>query len=220
MRTRCSLIALCCLFVVAAKMADAEIYGNITPLDTFADVKAKLPGATYEQLHPAWAQEADILYSVSGHGLSGTIVIKFHDQRPFLRKKLLENSGSSDKSALEKLVEGTDEASLNVEWVRWIPVAPIPLQRLVSKYGKPDKSGFADDDLQPYRDWKTGVTAYLSDDEKSVLRLDFSFNAKEIRDAYQSRYGFVPDFLGARAETKTSASAAVKPKRTKKKSPA
>jgi hypothetical protein len=206
-------------FCLGTSPACAEIYKDIRPLDTLADIKAKLPGATYERLHPAWAQEWDTLYSVSGQGLSGTIVVKFHDDRPSFRKKLQEGIDAEHKDVVEKLANASDEDALSVDWVRWIPVAPIPLPRFVSKYGKPDTSAFSDEDLQPYRVWKKGVTAFLADDEKSVVRVDYFFTRDELRQEYKSKYGLVPDFLSQEQEDKSAGRATAKvPKKAKRKS--
>lgn len=205
-------------FWVGSVAASAETYKDIKPLDTLADIKAKLPGAKYERLHPAWAQEWETLYTVSGEGLSGTIVVKFQDSRPYFRKKLQENSEAEHKDVVEKLANASDDEALSVEWVRWIPVAPIPLQRFILKYGKPDNKGFADENLQPYQEWKKGLTAYLSDDEKSVVRVDFFFTPEELRQDYLSRYGFVPDFLKQEESGKKVTGKSAKPPKKSKKS--
>jgi hypothetical protein len=183
-----------CLGLVGSQ-AKAEIYKDISPLDTLADIKRKFPGADYSPLKPAWAQEWDAMYSVSGRGLSGKIIVKFYDSRPEFKKALQDYPESKDKETFQRLATASDEEALSVEWVRWVPDIPIPLQRFVSKYGKPAGSGFSDDDLQPYRAWSTGIAAYLSDDEKNVISVEFTFTKEERRKAYQAKYGFVPDFL-------------------------
>lgn len=174
----------------------AEIYRGIGPLDTLADVKAKFPGAKYERFQPAWAQPGDALYEVSGPGLSGTIIIKFQDLRPFFKQALATQLSQEDRKIYEDLAGRSEEVSLSVEWVRWIPAEPIPLQRFVSKYGKPDASGYTDSELEPYREWTTrGIVAFLSSSELLVVRVDFAFTVAERRQTYQEKYGFVPDYL-------------------------
>src|SRR6185312_12360749 len=188
------LCASLCLWFGGAGV-DAEVYQKIGPLDTLADIKLRFPSADYKQLKPAWAQEWDVMYSVSGEGLSGQIIVKFNDGRPSYKKMLQDDPESKNKEMLEKLATETNEEALSVEWVRWVPSSPIPLQRFISKYGKPTNSGFSDEDLQPYRNWSKGLTAYLSDDEKAVLHVDFTFTREERRKAFQEKYGFVPDSL-------------------------
>lgn len=187
---------LCSLIMIVALAASAEIYGGIGPLDTLGNVKTKYPGATYERLKPAWGQPEDALYAVKGQGISGSIVINFYDSRPIFRQLLATATSAEDKKMFNELARQSDEEAFSVEWVRWMPDSPISLQRFISKYGDPDQRGFADDDMQPYRFWKTkGLTAYLSDSEAFVVRVDFHFTEEERRQAYQARYGFVPDFL-------------------------
>jgi hypothetical protein len=85
---------------------------------------------------------------------------------------------------------------LTVDWVRWVPPSPFPLQRLIAKYGKPENSGFRDDNFKPYRAWKNkGLTAYLTDDEKDVESIDFNFTADDFRNAYIRRGQPIPDLL-------------------------
>lgn len=192
---RVSLIALLCMMAQRG-VVWGEICQGIGPLDKMADIKARLPGATYERIHPAWAQEEDALFGISGEGLSGTIIVKFFDTRPFFRRELGKDIDSNLRKTYEALASKPEEEAMSVEWVRWIPDAPIPLQRFVSKYGKPERSGFSDDDLQPYREWiGRGLAVMLSDDEKRVLRVDYRFTLEEQRHAYKSKYGFVPTYL-------------------------
>ncbi len=196
---------------VLLSSAVAETYQGIGPWDTLGDVKARFPKAKFEKSSPAWAQSTDVMYQVSGRGMSGTIVVNFFDPRPRWKKSLEEfiswedleqtqapSSGfdpakleSARQEAIqkkieswEKLIEQPDDEALTVEWVRWVPFLPFPLQRLIAKYGKPEKAGFSDDDFQPYRAWtKKGVVAYLTDDEKKVERIDFNFTPEECRRA-------------------------------------
>ena len=181
------------MFLGSAISGRAESYKGIGPFDTLADVKRRLPGATYERLKPAWAQPDDALYSVSGVGLSGTIIIKFEDYRPVFRQKLEAEKDPEIRKQYERLLKESDEEAFTVEWVRWVPDDPIPLQRFISKYGQPEKSGFSDDDLQPYRLWVSkGLAAYLSDGETFVLRVDYEFTPEEMGQAYEAKWGPIP----------------------------
>jgi hypothetical protein len=180
------------LFLVSfscIQAAHAEIYQGIGPLDTMADLKAKYPHATFEQLHPAWAQEQDVMYKITGQGLSGLIIIKFVDHRPDYRHRSLVTQDEPTIKFLTYLMNMSDDESLDVEWVRWIPEAPVPLQRLVAKYGPPQEKGFRQEDLQPYRRWaKKGLAAFLSDDEKAVLRIDYEFTPDEYCATWHAKY--------------------------------
>jgi hypothetical protein len=199
-RTRSIRIAVCrrigsfavswlAFFLLSAGFAWAETYGGIGAKDTLGDIRQRFPGATFERLNPAWAQAGDVLYSVTGAGLSGSIVVKFFDVRSeheiqtyaAARLRGLSNSGAEMLAAQQsRLKLLSDDEALVVEWVRWVPDRPIPLQRFIAKYGPPTRSDFAKDNLQPYRDWtEQGLTAYLDDAEKSVVRVDYAFTDKE-----------------------------------------
>jgi hypothetical protein len=78
--------------------------------------------------------------------------------------------------------------SVSIQWVRWAPDSPIPITRLIAKYGKPEKSDFNSDDFKPYKSWPTrGITAYTSDDGKRVHRIDFNFTEKDYKAAFDSQ---------------------------------
>ncbi|MFZ6747281.1 hypothetical protein ACO0LC_29065, partial [Undibacterium sp. JH2W] len=69
-----------------------------------------------------------------------------------------------------------------------VPSIPIPLQRVISKYGKSEKSGFRDDNFQPYLSWaKKGIYATLSDDEKFVIDIQFSPTEEERNIAFSKK---------------------------------
>lgn len=179
--------------------AYAETYRDIGLFDTLGDLKEKFPTANFSKQNPAWAQKTDVLYQISGEGMSGLIVVKFYDERPYLQALLMRAGDSlepSVKERTENMINQTDEEAITVEWVRWVPDYPIPVTRFVSKYGKPDKSGFSDESLQPYRSWeKKGLTAHLTDNEKNVVRVDFEFTKSEQRAAYRKKGMAIPAWL-------------------------
>jgi hypothetical protein len=188
------------LIVAFSITVHAEIYQGIGPLDTLGDVKAKFPNAIFQRSYPAWAQEDDVMYLVTGKGISGKIVIKFTDSRPFFRQMIEKEP--SNKELYNSLANAPDD-EIMVSWVRWMPDKPIPIQRFISKYGIPDKADYDSDDLQPYKMWETrGLLTSLSDDEKYVTRVDYSFTRNEYRKAYQSKYGFIPDWLKEKEQPK------------------
>jgi hypothetical protein len=170
---------------------------GIGPLDTLADLQAKFPNATFEQLHPAWAGESDVMYSITGSGLSGKIIVKFNDMRPFYKKMAEEadekKEDGQNPPVFWREMAGQADNTVMVSWVRWIPVLPIPIERLITKYGKPDRSDFSTDDFEPYKEWTSrGIAAALSDNGKMVVRIEYSFTEKERERAYKARWGDVP----------------------------
>lgn len=173
--------------------SNAEIYLGIGPLDTLGNVQKKFPRANITKLVVAWSQPHEALYEMKGSGISGTVVFLFNDFRSGW-KDLAEKSPEIE--LYETMSQQSDAEALVIYWVRWIPDKFIPLQRLVSKYGRPEKSAFSDENYEPYRGWeKKGVTAYLSDDEKFVKRIDFSYTRDEQRNAFLQRKLPVPDSL-------------------------
>jgi len=171
-----------------------ESYQGIGPLDSLADIKVRFPKAEFKELHPAWAQETELLYQVTGFGMSGTLVIKFDDSGPYLTKMRDVADTDEKRKFWQNLLDKPDEAK-TVAWVRWIPDSPIPLQRFIAKYGPADVKDFAEEDMQPYRSWKRGIQAFLTDDEKLVTRVDFTYTNAEMRNAYKEKFGYVPDPL-------------------------
>jgi len=165
--------------------AYAELYQGIGPLDTLGDLKKKFPNATFTKMNPAWAQEYDVMHKIQGSGISGTIVVKFYDGRPNWRKRAQEATDEKYKALCERMANQPDDEVM-VDWVRWLPDTPFPLERLITKYGKPDKSGFTDEDYTPYKEWtQKGVFVRLSDDGKKVLAIDFTHTKKEVDAAIQ-----------------------------------
>jgi hypothetical protein len=196
---RCEFFALIVIAVIFAchpYAIKAETYKEIGCLDTLAEVKAQFPKADFKRIqNAAWLQEDDVLYEITGLGMSGSIVIRFYDDRPLFKKWADTQADDEQKEIYTKLANAPDD-SVTVSWVRWVPDSPIPLQRFILKYGKPEKSGFSDDDLQPYRTWETkGLTAFLSDDEKAVRRVDYHFTKEERRSAYVRKGRPLPAWL-------------------------
>lgn len=178
-----NIIALVALIIYTSSFA--ETYLDISPVDNLGDVKNRFPNANVEKLSPGWAQATDALYKFTGVGMSGWIVVKFDDIRPKLKEDAENEPDQVRAKFLLDFSQQSDEEAMSVKWVRWVPDNIIPVQRLILKYGKPEKSGFSDENYQPYRSWdKKGVAAYLSDDEKFVERIDFTFTRKEYRKAF------------------------------------
>lgn len=183
-----SFLAACFLVCVLVAGASAEIYRGIIPYSTLGDVKKLFPGATYNEMHPAWAQETDKMYIISGAGIQGQIIIKFNDFRSLYEKNAEE--GTDAQEFWKKLANELEEDALVVSWVRWVPDVPFPVDRLITKYGKPEKSDFSPEDFKPFKLWTSrGINASLSDDGKKVVTIEFMFTQKEMNDAWNATFG-------------------------------
>lgn len=178
-----SLMWLAVLLGTGADTAHAEIYQGITPNTTLGDLRVMYPGGKFLRVKAAWVTERDALYDVSGAGIAGRMLIAFHDIRPTARDWLKAPKTKAGIPFMRKLATQSDNDALTVEWVRWVPDAPIPADRFEAKYGK-SEHGYDDSDMTPFRKWPNrGVHATLSDDELFVLYVEFNFTDEERRQA-------------------------------------
>ena len=120
---------------------------------------------------------------------------------------------ADDLDALKLLAAESDDQALRVKWVRWVPTTPLRVQDVVAKYGRWDAGGLSDDGFRLYRSWDArGITALLSEDEQSVLMMDFVFTEDEQREAFMRRYGQVPSWLRPGAGGGTTAAPGATPR--------
>jgi len=181
------------LVLCLSSQALAEIYQGIKPYSTLGEIKAKFPNATFSKITPSSAQKYDVMYSVTGTGVDGDIVIKFYDLRSFWKEQSDEANDQTTKEMYSRLAQLSDD-SVSVTWVRWVPDTPFSVERLIEKHGNPDKSGFADEDDSPFKKWTSkGIYAHLSADGKEVLQMDFAFTEKELLTAQKERSGASTD---------------------------
>ncbi|MRS05265.1 hypothetical protein EG832_18925 [bacterium] len=170
--------------------SSAELYLGIGPFDNLSDIKKKFPNATFTRENPAWAQDYDVMYTISGEGISGTIVILFHDSYAKWKKQIEAEQDEAKKRFMEGAPHPVENQEI-ISWVRWVPDQPFSITRLVTKYGKPEITGSSQDNFKPYKEWnKRGIQAHLTDDEKNVMRIDFTFTQKERDEAMKQKYGF------------------------------
>lgn len=196
------------LMMACALSANAELLFGIGPLETLGDIRKRFPNATFKQVKAAWVKEDQGLYSMEGPGHPGKLVLAFSDGRPLWRE-LAASARSAVQAASEptqgdldwasrssELAHESDDVSLTISWVRWIPPAPIPLTRYKAKYGQPDKCGFSDADMSPYCEWTSrALLVELSDDQRNVIQAETAFTRAEMRAAHLRKYQRVPDYL-------------------------
>lgn len=180
------------LFAVCT-LCSAETYRGIGALDKLKDIKNRFPYAKVEKVNPGWIKPDEAMYRFTGEGMAGSIIIKFFDNREFWKNEADKVNDPEMAENLRALAQRSDDEALGISWVRWVPDRPIPLERLISKYGKPEESSYSEEDYQPVRQWiEKGLVTYLTDDEKYVNRIDFTFTKKEIREAYLAKGMPVP----------------------------
>ena len=202
MAKRIFLSLLAVFILCVSTQAFAEIYQGIKPYSTLGEIKAKFSNATFSKITPASAQKYDVIYSVTGTGIDGEIFIKFHDLRPFWKEQSDQASDAATRELYSNLAQLSDD-SISVTWVRWVSDRPFPVERLIEKYGTPDKSGFADEDDAPFKKWTSkGIYARLSEDGKEVLEIEFTFTEKEISTAQKERFGASSDTPAKKSKKK------------------
>lgn len=193
------------LLALAAACAHAEVLHGVEPLDTLGTIKKKYPNAKLTRIKAAWVTEDEDFFRLEGQGFPGTLYIAFSDGRPGWRRQSAEQqqnqvaqgaSAPTAQSFTEFLASESDDDALIVNWLRWVPDVPIPMERYKSKYGEPGKCDFKADSMQPYCEWAIrGLIVALSDDKKLVLSAEATYTKAEMRAAWRRRGTFMPDWL-------------------------
>ena len=182
------LIGLACL-----PNAQADVYLGLSPGISPKDIKQRYPNAMLIDLKPAWLIPSESFKVMSGSGIVGSIFMKFSTADGIferLRDKAIASIGSDptlDVSSEQKAIEYYSQIlgapldeRLGLDWVRWVPPQPVPLQRLISKYGNAEQCDYKVDTFEPYCSWSSrGVFAVLDDKKVSVLSLEFTFTAAD-----------------------------------------
>ena len=189
-----SVIALFC------NSLQAEIYKDFLPFITLKQVKLNYPNAKFEDAKPAWASEDEALFTMTGEGLAGTIVLYFAKTDKLYNERIAEHESASLSDSPEKVLTHQSlinyyktklsiplEDRLTLRWVRFVPTAEIPYERLVSRYGKAEKCDYDPETFKPYCSWSTkGVTVSLNDNKKMVETVEYTFTSEEMFPAPKS----------------------------------
>lgn len=182
------------MLVLLSSFSNAEIYKDFKPGSTIADIKKNYPNANFETVKAAWVKDNESFLKLEGQGISGKIFLAFSYSDKFLleRKlyveKKIEESPESDNQELKKsiaifdrMLSKTIEEKMHLDWVRWVPIETLPIERLKRRYGEPEKCDFNLDDYEPYCNWLSkGVFASLTGDKKNVITIDYFFTNEEI----------------------------------------
>ena len=190
----------------ASVLANAEILHDVFPFESLKQIKSTYPKASFTALSPAWLKENQAFYSMSGSGFPGTLMLIFDDSRTLGKDRYLALNCDSDveRSDLDKrkcdvwrsVKNRPVDDALTISWVRWVPAAPIPIDRYKSRYGEPTKVEFSPMDMTPYAEWTSiALTAQLSDDKRLVLYVDTAFTKAEYRAAWKAFGEYLPENL-------------------------
>jgi len=167
------------------------------------------PNATFDVVKAGWVQEKQTFLKLHGTGLPGVTYLAFSYDESWLTNRRLEIDQEiaatpdadhaailKSRESIQRLLDRSLDEKMIIDWVRWVPVVNIPIERLKSRYGEPEKCDYSTEDYRPYCEWESkGVNARLSDDKKQVFAIEYSFTLKEKNIAA----GFDPD-EGKRAE--------------------
>ena len=185
------------LAAVLSFSAHSEIIQGIQWEDTLGQVKQRYPNALFQSAKPAWLQQDQAFFVISGSGMSGTLRILFDDVRPLLIKDLKENENNPDyqfRDTFKRLSVALDNDALTVNWVRWTPDKPIPIDRYKQRYGNPVCS--FDDSMNPICKWlSVSLEAQMSDDQKLVMFVTTTFTKEEKQASSKAKYGALPPYL-------------------------
>lgn len=182
------------ILLVISCIANAEIYKDFRPNITLKEIKEKYPNGNYENVNAAWVTEKDAFIKLTGTGLAGTILLAFSNGDSISKriisnaKAKIETNPDGDNKILEstidiqnKLISLPLDEKLTLNWLRWLPAEILPFDRLVNRYGNPEKCGYNDESFQPFCDWiSRAIRANLSDDKKQVLSIEFSFTEDDL----------------------------------------
>lgn len=210
-----AIAALTILCVPFMQVTSAEVLHGVQPLSTFGKIKADFPNGRFQRVKAAWVKEHEAFYSMTGDGFPGMLYLLLDDSRPFWRdyaKSLPPDSpddaasDGSDKVFGRKWAEGqaneSDDAALTIRWVRWVPAAPIPMERVKAKYGEPTRCDFDPADFSPFCSWESrSLSAQTTDDRKSVVFFTAGFTRNELRAAYKLKGSYMPEWLKDDAPT-------------------
>lgn len=183
--------------LLLSSAAYAENLHGINFMDSLGEVKQKYPHAIYKKEKPAWLPPSESFFTISGAGLPGLLKIDFSDGRPYFTSEIKKHIDDPDwpyKDSFDKQGTATDDEALSVNWVRWVPEVPIPIDRYKKKYGSPVCD--FDSSMMPFCKWPlVGLDAQMSEDNKFVLFVTTNFTKLEKRTSYIKKFNWVPDEL-------------------------
>lgn len=172
----------------------AEVYKDFVPYTSVAQMKARYPNAKLEIVKAAWVRENDRFFKITGEGLAGTTFVatsklsdEYYRQKIERLKAYIVEHPEEDTTFYqnsiafsEKTLVLPDDERYTIDWLRWVPDVPIPLERVKAKFGEPSKYDFSESDFQPYAEWSTkGLHVNLSDDKKMVYSIEYTFTDEE-----------------------------------------
>jgi hypothetical protein len=176
-----TVLGLC--FFSNAGFAQAYVFQGIYANDTLQDLKDRFPNGNFRSVKAAWVSSAEAFYSMSGLGLTGEFRIAFLDVRADCQNKLTAAGLSeADNNYYRDCLSYSDGRALLVNWVRWIPPAPLQLSRVSARYGVPVCK--ESESFENVCSWGTaGISATLNSDGRTISMLDRNFTLADFKAA-------------------------------------
>lgn len=172
-------IVLIILTLTISTLVNAEVYKDFEPYLSLKEIKERYPNAEFSDLKPAWAKQNEVFLDMHGTGISGNIYLKLSTIE--YEKKLDLETDPETISFYQRMINKTQDERLTLDWLRWIPINTIPFERLTTRYGKAEKCDYLEENFIPYCSWESkGVLASLSNDNKNVHYIEYSFTVKDL----------------------------------------
>ena len=212
-------------YLALVQPASAEILQGVEPLSSLGEIKARFPNGRFERVRAAWVKDDQAFFSMIGEGFPGKLMLVFDDSRPFWRGVLndlppaapdlpasLADASNDTRNHIRELAFKPEDDALVINWVRWVPAAPIPMERVRAKFGDPSKCDFDAADFSLVCTWESrALLAQMSDDRKSVEFFTTGFTKTELRSAYKSRGREIPAWLSKEEDSAPKKPAASAP---------
>lgn len=148
-----------CLLAISP-VAQAEVFYGIEFNDSFNEIKAKFPNATFVNVDAAWIKPSQSLISMTGGGIKSTVVMQFER---FHRTLIDKDPGDN----------------LRLWSVKIIYKQPIGFNEFKKKYGLPSKC-IKDEDFEIFCDFMDhAITARISSDGNFVYYVNSHFTMEE-----------------------------------------
>lgn len=178
------------LSLLVSTFSHAEVFMGITPYMTLGEAKKLFPNAQFAQKKPAWLPPDSVFLQIVGAGLPGTIYVYFEDIRPLV-KQMVKEKGGVYANIL------SDDEGFKAAWVRLVPNQNFSIEKLIAKYGPPEKKYISSDGFFAQKaEWpKFGIDVTLSEDERLVREMVFSFSKEDLIDYYKARGEAIPKRL-------------------------
>lgn len=190
--------------VALPRLAHAESFLGLEPLQSLASVRQRFPAAKLDAEHPPWLKDNQYYCMLDADGAEGMVALLFEHDDEKRKQKLADlqkslpatvnHADNPQARSINLLMRQQREAlarplddRLALVRIRWIPEKPQRLAILQAKYGKPDAIEIKSGAPGPIFVWQRGVHAYLTSDRKLVKMIEFWFTEDDLAEVFLKR---------------------------------